>query len=148
MNDLVILDANIIAKLIVDEPNSALAARLFDREDLVFCAPSHALAEVLEVVCRKVRDGSASELQLREALLWLPGSFVIVAIESLLDLATDFALAHAISVYDAFYVALACGRDGRLVTDDRKLVARLSGTGLAHYVVALDEAERIFDPTS
>ena len=148
MNDLVVLDANVIAKLIVDEPNSELAARLFEREDLVFCTPSHALAELLEVVCRKVREGRASEQQLRQALLWLPGSFISVPIEALLELAADIAPAHAISIYDALYVALASERENRLVTDDRKLVARLSGTGLAPHVIALDEADRVLGQSS
>lgn len=81
MNEALVLDANVIVKLLFEEPRSENAQQLFDDERFLFWTPAHAFAEVTEVVCRKVRLGAAQERQLREALVWPPGSFVVVPIE-------------------------------------------------------------------
>jgi predicted nucleic acid-binding protein len=40
-------------------------------------------------------------------------------------------------VYDCFYLALAEQRDARMITADRRLIARLHGTGWEYRVQAL-----------
>lgn len=140
MNELLVLDANIIVKLLVEEPRSDIAQQIFDDERFVFYTPAHALAEVVEVLCRKIRLREADEQQLRQALIWLPGSFLTVPVETLLERAVDLALKNAIGIYDALYVALALDRDIRLVTDDQRLANRLKGSLAGERIVLLTDA--------
>ncbi|MDP3411173.1 type II toxin-antitoxin system VapC family toxin [Bosea sp. (in: a-proteobacteria)] len=143
MNEPLVLDANIIVKLLVNEPRSEIAQQIFDDDRFVFYTPAHALAEVIEVLCRKVRRGEADERQLREALIWLPGSFVAVPVETLIERAVDLAIQNAIGIYDALYVALALDHDIRLVTDDQRLANRLRGYPASERVVLLEDALRV-----
>lgn len=143
MNEPLVLDANIIVKLLVDEPRSQIAQQIFDDERFVFYTPAHSLAEVIEVLCRKIRRGEADERQLREALIWLPGSFLTVPVETLLERAVDLALQNAVGIYDALYVALALERGIRLVTDDQRLIKRLEGSSAGERIVLLADALRV-----
>lgn len=147
MADGLVLDANVIVKLVVEEPRSTLAQAIFDDERFDFWIPSHALAEVMEVLCRKLRRGEIGEAQLREAGNWLPGTFLTVPLDNLLDAALDIALRNCVSIYDLVYLALACARDLRLVTDDRRFVERLSGVEERQRTVLLEHAaSHLFAP--
>jgi len=53
-----------------------------------------------------------------------------VLIIELIKESFEIANRQAITVYDAFYVALAEGVNASLITADENLVARLSGSGL------------------
>ena len=53
--------------------------------------------------------------------------------------AVEIAMTVSHPVYDCFYIALAEMRDTRVVTDDRRLIARLAATPWSRLVVKLGE---------
>jgi predicted nucleic acid-binding protein len=147
MVEAAILDANVLAKLVVQEHDSEIARRVFDVEELIFYAPSHALAEVFEVVCRQTKDNHERLQQLRQALLWLPGSVVIVPIETLLEKAVELALEFKASIYDSLYVALSVEREIPLVTADEKLAKKFASSRSAERIILLANASHWIEAT-
>ena len=137
MSEVLVLDASIIAKLIADEPGSAVAERLFVDERFSFIIPGHALAEVCESVCRKIRKGEAVEKQMTVSLFPLSRAFETVSVERLIEPSMRLSLDHGVSFYDALYVALAVERNVRLLTEDKKLCRVFAATKLARHFVSL-----------
>ena len=137
MNEVLVLDASVIAKLIANEPGSAIAERLFADERFSFIIPGHALAEVCEAVCRKIRKGEAVERQLTVSLFPLSRAFETISIERLVEPSMRLSLDHGISFYDALYVALAVERNVRLLTEDTKLCRAFAATKLERRLVSL-----------
>jgi predicted nucleic acid-binding protein len=121
------VDANVAIKWYIDEPSSAVARWLLDRDcDLV--APEHILAEVGQVLWRRFRQGEIAETQVAEIMKYLPLYFDLVPLEEIAAEATRMACEIEYTVYDCLYVAAAQRHDTYLVTADGRFLEVLSAS--------------------
>jgi predicted nucleic acid-binding protein len=137
MNEWLVLDASVIAKAFVAEPDSQLLNAIL-ASDPVLAAPAHALAEVGEVLRRKRALGQMTAEQLDRACDALPAFVMSVELGELFAPAMEMAQEIAVSFYDCLYVAAADQLDCRVVTADRKLVTALQKHALGSRLVLLD----------
>ncbi|MFV3129971.1 type II toxin-antitoxin system VapC family toxin [Niveispirillum sp. KHB5.9] len=118
-----VVDASVIAKWILPEPGSDLALGLRGYDVMV---PDLAFAEIANLLAMRVVRGEMTAPEAANAL-----DFVLAAnpkAVSSRDLAAEaLAMAGALKhpAYDLFYVALAREQGTRLVTADKKLVAKI-----------------------
>jgi len=130
----VVVDASTAVKWFVDEGGPAVrAARrlLLAGHDLI--APSLLLAEVQNVMWKKLRAAQVTEEQGRLVAASLKSFFVHVAPdEALVEAAWALAVAHDHPIYDCLYVALAQRAGASLATSDKRMksLARASGVQL------------------
>lgn len=128
MSEAAVVDASAALNLVLSESGSVVVrARLeaWRRDGVSVQVPSHFWLEVANALIRRHR---------------LPSNLVIAAIHGLDELgletielsrplvllALDLADRHALSMYDAAYLALAESVDGQLLTADRGLLAAAS----------------------
>jgi predicted nucleic acid-binding protein len=137
-----VIDASIAMKWVVEEPGTAEALALRDKDRLA--APELLVPECANILWKKVQR---KELSKDEALLaagLLEGAEIeLLPTRSLLEAATRLAIELGHPAYDCMYLALAIDRDCRFVTADegfRRKVARRRGSGLRGRVVSLVEA--------
>lgn len=143
----VVLDASFIVKLLVDERGSNLAQAVLEGYEAVgddLLAPSHALAEVGEVLCRKLKKGAISPTQFERALAVAARRIASRDLTPLLAAAAKAAIDHGVSVYDALYVVLAEQVGAILLTADRKLAEKLRSSRFASLILCVDESGLIF----
>lgn len=129
-----VIDASVALRWFLQEAGSDRTAALLEGTDLLV-APELILAEVCNAGWKAVHAGTALPAQLQIAAARLP--LVLDELVPLGGLAADavtIALALDHSVYDCCYLALAEQRDARLVTADRRLLARVAGTRWAKRV--------------
>jgi predicted nucleic acid-binding protein len=129
-----VIDASVALKWFLQEPGSEAAAALLDAADLLI-APQLIVAEVCNAGWKAVRAGTALPEQLEIAAARLPA--VLDELVPLAGLAVDaVAAATALDhpVYDCFYLALAAQRNARMMTADRRLSMRVTGTRWANLV--------------
>ncbi len=124
---MLVVDASIIVKIFVDEPGSVIAADLV-RRGTELRVPAHAFAEAMEVVARKMARDLVPPDQVISIVAVLRSNFVVVPLDDLLIPAIQLSIRTGASVYDCLYVALAASLDCRLVTADRRLIAKLAET--------------------
>jgi predicted nucleic acid-binding protein len=123
-----VIDASVALKWFVDEAGSADAQALLAARDLLI-APELVIAEVCNAGWRAVRAGMMLPQQHDHSALRLAAAF-----DELVPLAPLAARAAAISrlldhpAYDCFYLALSEQRGDSLITADRRLLQRVSGT--------------------
>lgn len=125
---LLVVDASVVVKWFIAEPNSEAALRLLDVEKK-FLAPDHLFAETTNAVWKKVRRGEISREDGREALWQIDNTAVAIKTVPCLELAADaytIALQYGRSVYDAMYLALAIQQNTRLITADGRLFNALA----------------------
>jgi predicted nucleic acid-binding protein len=130
-----VVDASVAVKLWLPEPLAAETRALFALSSdpaSVFHVPDLFFAECANILWKQVQRGNATTNQVlahssdMQALpLQRTATFDLVA-----D-ALSMALAHAISAYDACYVALAVRLQVPLFTADEKLARRFAGTSIA-----------------
>lgn len=124
----VVIDASVALKWFVEEEGTSQAAALLAGQDMLI-APDLIVAEVANAGWKAVRSGTMLPEQHDHAAARLP-----LAFDSLIPLASLAPSAVAIArlldhpVYDCFYLALAEERAAKLITADRRLLARLAGT--------------------
>jgi predicted nucleic acid-binding protein len=133
-----IVDASVAVKWFIDETDSEAAHLILDREAGLL-APDLLVVEVCNTAWRRTRIGDISRAQCRA----IADRIVETPLElrptvSLAPVATAIALAVDHAIYDCFYVALAELEGLRLVTADRRFVAKLAGTRWQDRVVMLD----------
>lgn len=123
-----ILDSNVLIKLIVNEPNSEKARRRIREvieENFSLYTIDIALAESLNALWKHVK--LHRDLQKREAesaakdLKELYDSLNVITTRELLDEAVETALTWDITVYDSLYVTAAKKLRATLYTADQKL---------------------------
>ena len=123
-----ILDSNVLIKLIVNEPNSEKARRRIREvieENFSLYTIDIALAESLNALWKHVK--LHRDLQKREAesaakdLKELYDSLNVITTRELLDEAIETALTWDITVYDSLYVTAAKKLRATLYTADQKL---------------------------
>jgi predicted nucleic acid-binding protein len=133
---MLVIDASVIVKAFVEEEGSAEASEVFFSEN-VLAAPAHALAEVGEVLCRKLKAGDLAAGQLSEILAALPGAVPTVQLDEILEQAVLTAEATGTSVYDCLYLVTAMRNACSFVTADQRLVRKLAGTTFGKSVTDL-----------
>ena len=122
----VVVDASVTAMWVVEEDHSANAALLLDYEKLH--APSHWRAEAANVLWAKVFRGDLTAEDAEERMSVLNRAPVVdSATAGLMPRAFAISVAHAVTVYDSLYVALAEELDVPFVTADQELIRRLAG---------------------
>jgi predicted nucleic acid-binding protein len=125
---MIVADASLVAKLIAPEPDSGAAVALVEAEALL--APDLLVAEVGNVIWKRVSRGSLGQAEAEQALRALPAILEpLVSTTSLAGAALRIALRRRHAIYDCFYVALAQREALPLATADRRLagIAREEG---------------------
>jgi predicted nucleic acid-binding protein len=123
---LLVVDASVVVKWFFPEPSADAARALLDTPTR-FAAPDLVFAEVGNTIWKRVR---ARELDPQSARRMVSDVAKIaidpVPSRALLKDAAAIAIAAAITVYDAMYVALAVRLRTQLVTADERLHRSLS----------------------
>lgn len=138
----VVVDTNVVARLLVEYPDSERAERLLYSEDKRLLAPDLCMAELTNTAWKWVRCGwrTADEAALLlRAVARLPITFV--SSEPLMPSALDLAVTLGHPAYDCFYLALALAEDTQLLTADERLAGVARAGGLGRYVTLLAEYE-------
>lgn len=134
-----VVDASVAVKWFVEEPHSQPArSYLVSSGDLA--APDHLMAEVGSALLGRKRAGDLSAAEAKLALVGLPAIVHLVALESLATLAFEIADPCSVTIYDAFYVALAEQTDDILVTADQRLLDGLRASPWVSRATALPYA--------
>lgn len=137
-----VLDASAACKLFVAEPGSDAVEALMSTTDMLI-APDLIVPELGNVAWLKHRGGQVTGEQARAIVNGLPDILdELVPSVDLAARALEIALALGHPAYDCFYVALAERRGARLVTADRRLLARLAETPWASLAIGLGD-ERV-----
>jgi predicted nucleic acid-binding protein len=136
-----VIDANIAAKLLLPESDSALAEQLATRGAVRLLAPDLIRVELAHVIAKQFRRRALTRAQAEatfDAAAYLPIQLRTSA--PLLTAAMRIALETQCAVYDAVYVAVAVAQGAVLVTADLRLISTLRATSLAPSVCSLAEA--------
>jgi predicted nucleic acid-binding protein len=121
---MVIIDASVAVKWVIDEPDGDKAEKLL-RERLA--APALWLAEAASALWSKCRRQDISEQEVRGARVTLKRAPVDqISLDLLLPAAVDYALTLQHPVYDCFYLAAAHIHDTLLVTADLRFARRVA----------------------
>jgi predicted nucleic acid-binding protein len=133
-----VLDASVAVKWYIPEEGSAAARALLDTPAL-FIAPALLLAEVTNVLWKKVRRGEIERDDARTIAAHLCTESLIDyrAVQPLTEAALDIALQFGQTVYDALYLALAAAEDTQMVTADSRLFRSFAATPLEPFVALL-----------
>jgi predicted nucleic acid-binding protein len=118
----VVIDASLASKWVLPERDSGAALAILRQEDIVFHAPELCVAELVNILWKRVKRG---ELSPREAIDTLE---LVRALpvrhhphEPLADSALAIAIEFDITAYDALYVAVARGLGAEVITADGRL---------------------------
>lgn len=127
---LYVIDASVVLKWFLPEPDSASADLLLERflnDEVGLIAPDVLLLEIASALWKRVvlrEDLTAAEATLiHRDLLTIPLS--LVSAETLAEAALHLAMKHKHPVYDALYCTLAIDRHCDFVTADRTMVNKL-----------------------
>ncbi len=133
-----VVDANVVVKLFVQEPLSDLARDVFASGDTLL-APAHLLGEVGEVLLRRRRLGEISVGQLDVAFVGLPRSVIAISLADLFEPAFVIAATLSISFCDALYVAAAEIWDAILITADMRMIAAIRASAWQRRAIPLTD---------
>jgi predicted nucleic acid-binding protein len=134
-----IIDASIIVKLCIEENGSAIARQVV-AQAVKLSAPNHALAEVGEVLARKVRLGQARFEQVSDAIGAVALRIDFIDLRELLPAAMTLSLDTRLSVYDCLYVAAAERLRGQLFTADQRMLNLLQPMRYRSLLLPLDSS--------
>lgn len=130
-----VVDASVAAKWYFQEEHSGRADALLER-DCEILAPGLLVVEIATLVWKRARRGEISEAladRIVAALRQVP--LEIRPTAELVTAALPLALHGGLTLYDAFYAALAVQSGCSLVTADRKLYDVLRGGHLADHAL-------------
>ena len=133
-----VIDASVVFKWLVEEPDSPAAIALIGQEDLV--APTLLHSEVGNALWVRIArseldiDGAEEQLQSLGDLL------TTIDETPLIPRALTLAATIDHPVYDCIYLALAEQRADRLITADMRLLRKVRATPYGHLVVELGAA--------
>lgn len=134
-----VVDASVACKWFVAELGSAAAEALLAGDQMLL-APDLIVPEVCNAAWSKLHRGEIAPEQATAMVAALPDLLDELAPSASLAgraLAIANALAHP--TYDCFYLALAELRGAQMVTDDRRLLARLATTPWARLAMKLGD---------
>lgn len=119
-----VVDSSVVVKWFFPEPSRPEALRLLDayrNERIKLIAPVLLMAEVTNVLAKRVRRGLASASMAMEIYRFLNiNSPLLVDDRTVMDEAMILALGSGQPIYDCVYLALALRRGCDLITADRK----------------------------
>lgn len=115
-----VVDASVAAKWFLPEEHAAAAVRL-QGPDHELSAPDLLVAEIANVMLKRLRAGELGEEDAQAAVALLPVMTQLMSSVALAPEALRIALRHDRSTYDAIYVALALRDRCPLITADRRL---------------------------
>jgi predicted nucleic acid-binding protein len=134
---MLVVDASVAVKWFLDEPGDREARTLVEGPEPLI-APQLIVAEVLNAIWRRLIAGEADVRQGPRVASALPKVLAQVhALAPLAARALEIAAELRHPAYDCFYLALAEDQSAKLVTADRRLAGRLSGTPWAERVISL-----------
>jgi predicted nucleic acid-binding protein len=123
-----VLGASVALKWYVPEDDADLADDIL-RSGQELIAPQIVVAEVVNASWRLVRRGQLDPNQHHRIAASIARPFATLApLAALLPRAAAIALELDHPVYDCFYLALSEARTAPLITDDRRLLAKLQAT--------------------
>ncbi|GLK79072.1 type II toxin-antitoxin system VapC family toxin [Methylopila turkensis] len=122
-----VVDASVAIKWFVEEPNSDAAREVLLTGGFL-SAPMHVMAEVARGLLRRRRAGDLSSEDAKTVLARLPAMVALAPMQDPAPLAFDIADRAHVTIYDAFYVALADRQDDVLITADRRLCEGIAAT--------------------
>ena len=127
---MIVVDANVVARLVLPGQETALAEAVH-RRDPDWVAPSLLYSEIRNVLVTMIRRRELREDQAiraaERAVQVLKGDQVPVATHDVVDL----AVRSGCTAYDCEYVAVAKELDATLVTSDRQILAAFPGTAVS-----------------
>jgi predicted nucleic acid-binding protein len=125
-----VVDASVVVKWFLHEPRRAEALtllHLYQEERITLVAPILLVAEVANVLSKRVRRGLATAAIAMDAYQLLKiNAPILVDDRLLLDEAMALAVGSGQAVYDCLYLALALRRGCHLITADLKFHAAVS----------------------
>jgi predicted nucleic acid-binding protein len=134
-----IVDASVAVKWFVAEADSSMADELSASDHRLF-APRLILTEVANALGRKAIAGLMSVEEACVYLRSLPQYFDgVLAVDELIEPALENACAIRHPIYDLIYLEAARRLDTQLITADRRLAAKIAGTGLARHMRLLSD---------
>lgn len=134
---MIVIDASVAVKWFVEEEGHEAAVELLSSR-VEKCVPDFALAEIANVLRRKVKKGEIDREQARRAIDTLPEAFArVVPSATLVRGAWQIAEALDHSVYDCFYLACAEQQGLKLVTADSRFLDKARVRGRASSLVRL-----------
>ena len=134
-----VVDSSVALKWFVAEPDSTSALALLETGEALI-APDLLIAELCNAAWRLWRRREVTREQVSIVAARTPYLFADNApMDGLAARAAAIALNLDHPAYDCFYLALAERVDCRMVTADRRLVSRVSGTPWQSHVVGLDD---------
>lgn len=122
-----VVDASVLAKLFSAEAHSDEARRIVADAAEVW-VPAHAMAELGEILLRKIGLGEMTDEQCKLAMTAAGRLVRTMPLRDLMLPALDIARELGISVYDALYVSLALHHSEAVVTWDKRLLRKTRGT--------------------
>jgi predicted nucleic acid-binding protein len=123
-----VLDASVALKWYVPEEHAEIAQSIL-RSGEQLIAPQLLVAEVCNASWKLVRRGELDPGQHHRIAAAIARPFDLLApLSALLPRAATLALDFDHPIYDCFYLALSEARNAPLITDDRRLLAKLRPT--------------------
>jgi predicted nucleic acid-binding protein len=131
---MIVVDASVALKWVIEEPGRAEAEALAAEADLA--APDLLLMEVANTLWMHVRRRLLSAQAAEESYrLFSRVPIALTPIPDLINDARRIALTLDLTVYDAAYVALARRQGAQLATADKKMGRRALDSGFVRDVV-------------
>jgi len=136
-----VIDTSVVVKWFVEEDGFESARSLITSGQKRI-APEFVIAEMANVLQRKVRTGELGDLQAITALRSVPYFFEkLIPSTDLVEAAFTLSRVLDHSVYDCMFLALALnGQSARLVTGDTKFLRKATAAGYGEKILNLDAA--------
>lgn len=136
VNGVFVLDASVVTKWFSEEEYTDKALKLrddFSKGDIELVVPDLILYEVSNAL-RYNPDFDETDVVDAIGTLFDIGISIIVPNREIINSALNLAYEHKITVYDAYYVALAKEINFNLITADRKLYLKIKDLKFAKYI--------------
>ncbi len=136
MNIVFVLDASVVIKWFSEEEYTDRALKLredFSKGEIELVVPDLMLYEVSNAL-RYNSDFDETDVAEAVGTLFDIGISIIVPNREVINSALNLAYEYKITIYDAYYVALAKEIDFILVTADRKLYLKIKDLKFVKYI--------------
>ncbi len=136
VNGVFVLDASVVIKWFSEEEYTDRALKLrddFSKGDIELVVPDLMLYEVSNAL-RYNPDFDETDVADAVGTLFDIGISIIVPNREVINSALNLAYNHKITVYDAYYVALAKEINFKLITADRKLYLKIKDSKFVKYI--------------
>jgi hypothetical protein len=136
----IVVDASVAVKWVVEEPGRSEAMRVFDMGERLM-APDLVFAEVANVLRKKARRQEITPHHAKDAMIALRDvPMEVVPSSELASSALGLALDLDHSAYDCFYLACSL-QTGQLLTADEVFAKKCAAAGFGTFAVALSAVE-------